>query len=582
MRKVVINDLALLYALLFTLLLALTALVVVRGMGTAYSAEPPPLHSHVAEANKTAPEPTAIPVVIPSPQPTKTPKVAATARPTARPIPEPTATFDASRLDAVVLVDTEADVRPISPLIYGISLPESRAYIAELRPTFISWGGNPTSRYNWRAGNLWNGANDYLYYNGNYGMEGAIWKEFLRNATDVKAATRLSVPTLGWVAKDHYSCSFRDANGECYVPDFDCRNPLAIADPHETSIRSTPADIAEWMQAIIDSGYPLDYVALDNEPELWGFTHFDVHPECVTYQEIVDNFIAYGEAVRSVYPDAKIVGPNTCCWHFYFQSAAGTADKLKHGGKDYLPWFLEQMRRYEERTGVRLLDVLDIHYYPEGLYNVWEDGSHIPIERLQAPRLLWDETYVDPSWVNDTVMLIPRVREWIDTEYPGTAFGISEWNFGADDTMNGALAAAEALGIFGRYGVHYAAYWDFPKIDTPTFDAFKLFTSYDNNGGRFGDLSVSVTVDDVELRSFASVDSVTGNLHIMLINQSESDAKWARVGWAGFSAENDATIYRVDAARSANIITKPLATAADHAIIELPAYSITHIVLPAE
>ena len=565
--KKYLNQTALLLALLFTLLLGLTTIFVMRGL-IAYSAEP---------QTGVVPPPLDLETITPSPtaKPTQTP----TKRPTATPVPVATATIDSADLDAQITIDVEADVRPISPLIYGVSLPPKGDYMQQLRPTFVSWGGNPTSRYNWQAGNLWNGANDYLFINGTYGLDGVVYEQFLDNAATVDAATRMSVPMLGWVAKDNYGCSFRDDNGDCYVPPFDCRDPQQTADPHTTSVPSTPDDIAAWMQAILDSGRTLDFVALDSEPELWGFTHFDVHPECVTYQEIVDRSIMYGEAIRSVMPDAKIVGPNTCCWHFYFQSAAGIEDRLNNGDKDFLPWYLEQMRLYEEQTGVRLIDVLDIHYYPEGLFRVAEETDETRAKRLMAPRSLWDETYIDPSWVNDTIMLIPRVSNWIETEYPGTQFGISEWNFGADDTMNGALAVAESLGIFGRYGVDYASYWDYPRIETPTFDAFKLFTNYDDAGGQFGDTSVAAASDDEQLRSFAAVDSETGNLHVLLINQSEIDVKLSRVDWAGFSAEGDATQYIVDAASSDEIIVQSVATGTDHAVIELPPYSVSHIVV---
>ena len=35
---------------------------------------------------------------------------------------------------------------------------------------------------------------------------------------------------------------------------------------------------------------------MDNEPDLWGYTHYDVHPECPTYEEILDKYLAYADA----------------------------------------------------------------------------------------------------------------------------------------------------------------------------------------------------------------------------------------------------------------------------------------------
>ena len=570
-----LNLIALFVVLLLTIVLALVMFLLRSNLPFLAEANSAPIPLNLVETELATLAPTATPTKRPTATPTPTETPTPTQTPTATP------TVSADQLDAQVLVDVERDIRPISPLIYGVSLPPNQEYIEKLLPTFMSWGGNPTSRYNWREGNLWNGANDYLFINGTYDLKGAVYDQFLQQAESIDAGTRFSVPMLGWVAKDHYSCSFRDENDDCYVPPYDCRDPQSTADPNETSIRSTPEDIAEWMQVIKESGRTIDYIAMDSEPELWGFTHFDVHPECVTYQEIVDNFIAYGEAVRSVMPDAQIVGPNTCCWHFYFQSAAGEEDKLSHGGKDFLPWFLEQMREYEEQTGDRLLNVLDIHYYPEGLYHVWEETPDTRGNRLQAPRSLYDEEYVDPSWINDTVKLIPRVYEWIETEYPGTPFGISEWNFGAEETMDGAVVTAEVLGLFGRYGLLYASYWDFPKEETPTYEAFKLYTNYDDEGGQFGDTSVAATNEDADLRSFAAVDSETGNLHIMLISQNETASKLTRIDWDNFSAGGDAAIYQVDTTASDDIISATISAGSDHLVIDVPPFSVTHIVVPA-
>ena len=44
--------------------------------------------------------------------------------------------------------------------------------------------------------------------------------------------------------------------------------------------------------------------ALDNEPMLWNSTHRDVHPDPVTYDELLDRTIRYGSAVRAADPDA--------------------------------------------------------------------------------------------------------------------------------------------------------------------------------------------------------------------------------------------------------------------------------------
>src|SRR6185503_2779787 len=97
-----------------------------------------------------------------------------------------------------------------------------------------------------------------------------------------------------------------------------------------------------------------------------------------------------------------------------------------------------------------------MHYYPQG-------G-----EPLATTRSLWDATYHDPSWIDgwlgEPIALLPRVKTWIATEYPGTETCISEYNFNFGDEGNAAasLVEADVLGIFGAWGVRLAAYWTTP------------------------------------------------------------------------------------------------------------------------
>ena len=44
----------------------------------------------------------------------------------------------------------------------------------------------------------------------------------------------------------------------------------------------------------------------------------------------------------------------------------------------------------------------------------------------------------------------------MNTYYPGTPIGITEYNWGAEDHINGATAQADILGIFGREGLDMA------------------------------------------------------------------------------------------------------------------------------
>ena len=57
------------------------------------------------------------------------------------------------------------------------------------------------------------------------------------------------------------------------------------------------------------------------------------------------------------------MGPVMCCWFDYWRTAPGPADG---SGEDFLGWFLRQVHDHDVANGVRTLDVLDVHYYPQG------------------------------------------------------------------------------------------------------------------------------------------------------------------------------------------------------------------------
>ena len=63
--------------------------------------------------------------------------------------------------------------------------------------------------------------------------------------------------------------------------------------------------------------------------------------------------------------------------------------------------------------------------------------------------------------------------------YAGTPVAITEYNWGAEDHINGATTQADIYGIFGREGLDMATRWTTPKNDTPTFKAMQMYRNYD-------------------------------------------------------------------------------------------------------
>ena len=113
--------------------------------------------------------------------------------------------------------------------------------------------------------------------------------------------------------------------------------------------------------------------------------------------------------------------------------------------------------------------------------------QRLQLLRNRSTRQLWDPNYVSESWINDKVMLIPRLKGWVSAYYPGTKTAITEYNWGAEGSINGATTQADIFGIFGREGLDLATRWTTPAPGTPTYKAMKLYRNYDGSKSGFGD-----------------------------------------------------------------------------------------------
>lgn len=535
-----------------------------------------------------------LPTAIPGPTPTRAQifqvQPTNTSLPTMPPtVSLPTATLEqepTATVQTKITIEFDQESHPISPLIYGVS-GAGAVYMDALSPTLNSWGGNPSTRYNWEIGNAWNAGRDWFFRNGNYDiLTGSASDQFASEAQERGIATRLAVPTLGWVAKndDNDTCSFPLPDGTCWdALDTSCDQPGEIADPELANVRSDVASIVEWMEHLFqDNPQAITFIAMDNEPEIWGYTHYDVHPECTTREEILAKYLEYSAAVHEVAPQAKLTGPVTCCWNYYWDVPSETISRLGQPKLDFLPWFLSEMQENDKKTGWRSLDVLDIHYYPQEVYNDLVDTDTAAL-RLRSTRSLWDETYTDESWIAEPVYLIPRMQQMIDTYYPGTQLGITEWNWGAETTLNGALAIADVLGIFGRENLYMASYWTYPPQNSPGFFAFRMYTNYDGLGSRFGDYSLPANTSDAEQVSvYAAEQTDTGNLTVLLVNKDPQNVVETEVFWNGFSAALEAGFYQYSEADLTQITQTSIPVASNAVSLQLPPYSVTLLVLSPE
>ncbi|MFP5237576.1 MAG: glycoside hydrolase family 44 protein [Acidobacteriota bacterium] len=315
---------------------------------------------------------------------------------------------------------------------------------------------------------------------------------------------------------------------------------------------------------------------LDNEPSWWDAVHRDVHPKPFTYDEVTNNGLAVAKAVKAADPTAEVSGPVMDYWWDYFYSKKdvedgwGTGpcfapwqnptDRTAHGGVPFIEYYLQQFKAAQasDANNTRFLDYLDLHTYFAPQYPL-NSGNGIGLttagdtaeqeERLDSTRVFWDPTYTDPdtknqpfpqpNYVTDSnyttscnvpamaPQIIRLAKQWIANDYPGTKLAITEYNWGGQETINGALAQADILGIFGREGLDLGTLWGAPdptKGQTPGLMAFEVYRNYDGNKSTFGDMSIeSTSVDQGKLAVYGGLRTSDNKVTLVVINKTYGD-----------------------------------------------------------
>lgn len=515
-----------------------------------------------------------------------------------------------------VQVDAAANRHSISPLIYGVAFASSND-LRDLNVPLNRSGGNATTRYNWTT-NASNHASDWYFESleesGN--GPGGTDDEFISDSKNGGAQPMITMPIIGWVAKlgpnyrrlSSFSIAkygLQSGNDWQYFPDAgngvitNTTTDITNNDPTDANMTVDTNFQAGWLQHLTNlwgsaAQGGVRYYIMDNEWSIWHQTHRDVHPIGATMDEVLGKFVNYATLVKGVDSNALVAGPEEWGWSGYFYSGydqqygglhgwSSLPDREAHGNEDYMPWLLGQISQQSQSTGNRLLDYFTLHYYPQSGEALSDDVStSMQLLRNRSTRSLWDTNYVDESWINSVVMLIPRMKQWVATNYPGTKIGITEYNWGADDYPNGATAQADVLGIFGREGLDLATRWTVPTTGNPAYNAFKMFRNYDGSNSVFGDVSISVTVPDPDdLSAFGAIRSSDGKLTLIVVNKDPRNSTPVALNLTNLPASGP--VQRWQLAASNGIVQLADTTFANGELNQLlPAQSVTLFVLPAE
>jgi hypothetical protein len=476
-------------------------------------------------------------------------------------------------------------------------------------------GGNNQSRYNW---NINADNKDADWYFESIGDPSAVpgyrADSFIQGNKAANADTMMTIPMLSWVAKlgpnrgklSSFSIAKygpqtdKDSN---WMPDAGngvstaSGNPFITGnDPNDANVPSDVAFQEAWINHMFSKWGSaakggVKYYEMDNESSIWFSTHRDVHPIGPKMDEILGDILSYGNAVKNIDPTAKVCAPEEWGWDAYLNSGydqqyaslhnwTGHPDQDAHGGMLYMPYLLQSIRTADVASKRRTLDVFTLHYYPQD--GSFGDGVIAAQQKIRnaSTRSLWDPNYVDQSWVNTQIDLIPRMHGWVNTYYPGTQIGITEYNFGAESNINGATAQADVFGILGQQQVDLATRWTCPDPSTPPYKAMKLYRNYDGLNNGFGDVSVSDTGNNNpdNVSSFAATRTKDGALTVVVINKVATSAV-VNLNLKNFTGDNLAQVWQLT---SANTITRNVDLIVRNSLLPLtvPGQSVTLLVFP--
>lgn len=508
-------------------------------------------------------------------------------------------------------IDVSKNNHAISPYIYCQSAgTQSSADMATLAQTnglrLVREGGNRFSAYNWEN-NASNAGADYQFQNDAYlsssSNPGAAFDGVLTTADSGTIAAMVTGQLGDYVSADkngdgdvtkvanYLSTRFKK---NVYTKSGSLSNP-----PDATDDSVYQNEFLGWIQSSHSKAKIL--VSLDNEADLWGSTHKEIWPVAPGYDDFIKRNVDYAKMAKKQFSSAETLGFASYGWYGW-RTFSG---EYKSG--DFLNYYLDQMKAAEASAGTRLIDYVDLHWYSEARGVASDVNTRVTAggtsdaevtARLQAPRSLWDSTYVETSWISDglktdepdskgAINLIPRLKKQIADHYPGTKLAIGEWNYGADAHITGAIATADVLGSFGRESVDLACNFVANPASIFRDGAYQLFGNYDSKGSRFGDTSVSATATDPVLTSiYAATDKSNAQRLTMVVINKDSANHVAKVTITSDTKYKSALVYVLSTAAqdTYNKVAHPqaatpvVATSDNQFSIPLPAQSVAMVV----
>lgn len=513
-----------------------------------------------------------------------------------------------------VRVDSKAGIQKISPYIFGKNISglndaetSDPAKIAAEDSTikrmneigfrfFRANNGNNATRYNWRKKLTVHPD----WYNNVYAHDWDITAKTIQDklpGANAMYAFQLSGYAASSADYNFNDWDFHQMNGSWAKSTLDLAGGGVASADGQTALKtgdyslyneewpadSTVAILNHWKDDVKLDMKRFEYWSMDNEMEIWSGTHSDL-PLTVTQQFLVERYLDVAKKAKKAWKDIKLTGP-VAANEWQWCGVDSDPNAAEERNYCWLEYFIKKVAEAQKASGVKLLDVLDIHWYPTE--KTYED-------RINWHRVFFDTTYVYPGangikkvnggWDNSIVkeFIFKRLNDWMNAYFGknhGIGLGLTETDLTTDDAMLTALIYASFLGTFMDNGVELFTPWSWGDgMD----EVAHLFIRY---GHEFRVASTSS--NDSLVSAYSSVTESQDSMTIILVNRSEKMSQTVNLSVENFEALPEVQTLTLSdlsgetfVSHTENALRHGTAVASDAKFsLELPAKSITALLL---
>lgn len=464
-----------------------------------------------------------------------------------------------------ITVDANAGIKKISPYLYGRNIDkisDGDAEVTEEESAFINQmleagihmlranNGNNATRYNWRHKMTVHPD----WYNNVYSHDWAITAQKVIDkmpGVDAMYAFQLTGYAASSTDYNFPDWNWKQEHGTYATQTFDLAGGGEVSEDGKTLIKagdpslynmewpadSTVAIIPHWKDELKFDMSRFKYWSMDNEMEIWRGTHSDLDLP-VTGDFLVERYIDVAKKARAAWGDIKLTGPVAANeWQWCSVSSYNKEDRPKGEDRNYcwLEYFIMKVAEEQKKSGVRLLDVFDIHWYPSE-----KDYE----SRVNWHRVMFDTTYNYPgangikmvggNWDNKITKeyIFVRINQWLEKYFGknhGITFGITETSIIDNDPMVTALIYASFLGTMQDNGVEIFTPWTWGD---GMYETVHLFSRYGHPNR-----VQSTSSNDSLVSAYSSISNRGDSLTVIFVNRAEKDAQDIDLNLANFASD---------------------------------------------